>query len=235
MQSNNMNEASVYFNANWDKYKNTVQKNTLYHREMFMALNQFLVENMGDSVFTLVDVGCGDSSNIEPILLGKAIKKYIGIDAAADVLKMAASNLAHLDCEKEFFAEDMTTAIKRVSEPVDIIFTSYAVHHLSKQDKLDFIANCKDKLKPNGFLLMVDGVLEHKQTRNEWLDALESRFKLTNPDFTQDDLTDRMQHPRADDHPEEIEVFKNTAKVQGWKNFDVIVNKGICAFMLFNK
>ena len=236
MQSSiDVNRASVYFNENWRRYQSTVKNNTLYHREMLSALQQFLFTNIGSRTFSFADVGCGDSSTVAPILAHQAITKYIGIDAAEDVLKMASHSLAHLVCEKEFIADNMTTAIPRLSSPVDIIFTSYAVHHLSSQDKFNFIKSCKQKLNHNGVLLMVDGVLKENQTRDEWLNALQERMETTIPGITSDEVAFRMQHPRADDFPESIETFSNIAQQQAWKSFQVIVDKGIFAFMVFTK
>jgi len=143
--SNDVNTASVYFNENWQRYQSTVKNNTLYHCEMFSALKQFLSANIGARTFSFVDVGCGDSSTVAPILADQAITKYIGIDAAEDVLKRAPHSLAHLKCEKEFIADNMTTAIPRLSSSVDIIFTSYAVHHiLSVTDVMTFKEYRKD-------------------------------------------------------------------------------------------
>lgn len=226
-----INNASAYFNENWKRYQNTVKNNTLYHCEMLFALQQFLSANIGSRPFSFVDVGCGDSSTVAPILAHTAIKKYIGIDAAKDVLKMASNTLTSLHCEKEFIAEDMLTAIPRLSESVDIIFTSYAVHHLS--NKSNFIAHCKQKLNPQGFLLMIDGVLKPNQTRDEWLDALENRIAETHPDITADELENRMQHPHADDFPDTIKTFSEIAQKQSWKDFQVLVEKEIFAFMVF--
>lgn len=233
--SDNVNTASAYFNENWQRYQSSVKNNTLYHREMLSALQQFLTANLGTRTFSFVDVGCGDSSTVAQILADQAITKYIGIDAAEDVLKMASHSLAHLECEKEFIADNMTTAIPRLSSAVDIIFTSYAVHHLSLQDKFNFIESCKKKLNNNGFLLMVDGVLKENQTRDEWLSALEERMKTTIPGITSDEVAFRMQHPRVDDFPESIEIFSNIAKQQAWNAFQIIVDKGIFAFMVFAK
>jgi len=230
-----INPASAYFNENWQRYQSTISNNTLYHHEMLSALQAFLSENIGSSTFSFVDVGCGDSSTVVPILTGTAVKKYIGIDAAKDVLKIASDTLEHLDCEKELIAEDMITAISKLTESVDIIFTSYAVHHLSSLDKRNFIANCKQRLNPRGFLLMVDGVLKPNQMRHEWLDALEHRIVKSNPEITVDELVNRMQHPREADFPETIETFSQIAKEQAWKNFEVIVEKEIFAFMVFAK
>ncbi|HHT0592215.1 TPA: class I SAM-dependent methyltransferase [Legionella anisa] len=230
-----MTAASEYFNKNWQRYQSAIKNNTLYHREMVQALQKFLATHIGNCPFTFADVGCGDSSTVVSVLNTTSIKKYFGIDAAPDVLKMAEKTLTSLGCEKEFIADHMIAALPRLSAPVDVIFTSYAVHHLSLHDKNSFIALCKQKLNPNGFLLIVDGVLKPHQTRDEWLDALKARMLESDPELTDDEIITRMEHPRADDYPEKIDTFAQIAHQQSWNNFQVLVDRGIFAFMAFTK
>lgn len=230
-----VNSASVYFNENWYRYQSTIKNNTLYHREMMTALGQFLTKTMGSRAFSFVDMGCGDSSTIATVLANSSIETYIGIDEAHDVLKMAAISLAPLKAKKTFIADNMTSAILHIQNPVDIIFTSYAAHHLSLQDKFNFIENCKQHLKPQGFLLMIDGILKPHQTRDEWLDALQKRMESTLLDVSKEDIEARMEHPRKDDFPESIETFAHIAEQQSWRFFERIVDKGIFAFMVFAK
>jgi len=230
---NDTNDASLYFNANWKKYQSAITSNTLYHQEMGEALNRFIKSNV-TYPFAMADVGCGDCSAIVPILADKKITSYIGIDAAPDVLKIAAENMDAIQYKKEFICDDMINAIAGIPPSMDIIYTSYAVHHLSFKEKFDFIQNAQNKLKNGGYLIMIDGVLDDNQTRDEWLEELANRMKLTQ-ELTQDELELRMQHPRADDHPEAIKTFEEFAQTQKWKTFDVLVNKGIFAFMVFGK
>ncbi|KTD78398.1 class I SAM-dependent methyltransferase [Legionella waltersii] len=229
------NEASMYFNANWQKYKNSINKNLLCHQEMMSSLNEFLTTHYHNRSFTLVDVGCGDSSAISPVLKNSSIKKYIGIDAAPDVLELSKLNAISIPCEKEYICNDMMDAIKTINTPVDLIYTSYAIHHLSEKEKSEFIDVCKSKLNTNGQLLMIDGVLEVNQSRDEWLDKLEARIHFTHPDMTDEELATRMEHPRSGDFPETIDSFRNRATKSGWKAFEVLVDKGIFAFMVFYK
>jgi precorrin-6B methylase 2 len=226
--------ASQYFNENWKKYQQSIKNNTLYHKEMSAALDAFLVEHVSSHPFSFVDVGCGDASTIISVLTGKSIKQYIGIDAASAVLTIAAENLQVLNCKKEFICDNMVDAILQIPSSIDVIFTSYAVHHLSHQQKFDFVQACQHKLSNQGFLIMVDGVLNENQTRDEWLNALESRIKSTQP-MSSEELAFRMQHPRKDDFPEEIATFQKIANTQHWKNFEVLVKKEIYAFMVFSK
>ena len=140
-----------------------------------------------------------------------------------------------LYCEIELIADNMSTAIPNLSTSVDVIFTSYAVHHLSLQDKIDFIQKCQNQLNPNGVLLMIDGILKQNQSREEWLDALQNRMAETNSDIIPDEIASCMEHPRQDDYPESLETFQNIATQQSWQDFQVIVDKGIFAFMVFHK
>jgi ubiquinone/menaquinone biosynthesis C-methylase UbiE len=226
--------ASQYFNENWKKYQQTIQSNTLYHKEMTATLNTFLNDHFSSKPFSFVDVGCGDSSTIISVLTNQSIQHYIGIDAAEDVLKLAADNLKSIKAKKEFICDNMVNAISQLPPSIDVIYTSYAIHHLSHQQKVDFIQTCQDKLSKNGFLIMIDGILKPNQTRDQWLTALETRMHTTQH-LSPEELTFRMQHPRKDDHPESIATFKTIATQQHWKNFQVPLEKDICAFMIFTK
>lgn len=230
-----MTNASEYFNENWQRYQSTIANNTLYHREMLQELEKFLSTNFKNHPFSFVDVGCGDCSTVISVLKEQPIKKYIGIDAAKDVLKIAEKTLAPLTCDKEFIAENMTEALPRIKAPVDVIYTSYAVHHLSLADKKRFIEVCQQKLSSKGFLLMVDGILEQNQTRDEWLKALKLRIKESNLQLSEEDVNMRMVHPYADDYPEKMDTFAQIAQQQSWSNFQVLVDKGIFSFMVFTK
>lgn len=82
---------------------------------------------------------------------------------------------------------------------------------------------------------MVDGVLKQQQTRDGWLDALKARMLESDPEITDDEIIARMEHPHVDDYPEKIDTFAQIAHQQSWSNFQVLVDKGIFAFMAFTK
>jgi hypothetical protein len=82
--------------------------------------------------------------------------------------------------------------------------------------------------------IMIDGILNKNQTRDEWLDALEQQIKTTQS-VTPEELASRMEHPRKYDFPELISTFENMAKGQQWQHFEVLVKKDIYAFMIFSK
>lgn len=225
---------SQYFNTKWTQYQQALKNNTLWHREMMENSSSFIDKNMGSRPFSFVDVGCGDGSMIIAVLAGKAIKKYIGIDAASEVLKLAEKNLEVLQGDKEFICGNMVDAIDQLNTPVDIIYSSYAVHHLSLQEKVEFINKCQKHLNDGGYLIMIDSVLKENQTREQWLDVLEDRIKSTQKPSLEE-LKSRMEHPRADDFPEAISTFMKIALEQKWEKFEVPVETDISAMMIFHK
>lgn len=235
MLPDNTKEIAKYFNKHWQNYKNSVARNSLCHKEMFSALDQFLGEKMKGESFSFVDVGCGDSDTIAPYLQGHSLNKYIGIDIAETVLQKASNNLSKLNCFKQFITENMTTAIKNLSSPVNIIFSSYAVHHLQYVEKFNFINDCKNKLTAKGYFLMVDGILDVNQTREEWLQSYESYYRKLYPTIKEDELEQLMRHPRSSDYPESILSFEQLAQKQGWKNCEVLLKIGLLAFLVFSK
>lgn len=235
MNMKEMNVASQYFDEHWKQYLDVISNNTLYHREMMTALDDFLNNHFGAQSFSFVDVGCGDSSTILSVLKDKDLAEYVGIDAAEHVLTFAEKNLEIIHCKKEFIAKNMQEAIRELTSTYDVIFSSYAVHHLSQQEKEAFIAACHDKLNENGYFIMIDGILKPKQTRDQWLHDLGERMMRT-LSLNQQQCEDRLhQHARNCDFPEEIAKFNNIAKKQGWTRFEVLFEKDIFACMVFCK
>ncbi len=233
--TNDTNSASQYFNDNWKKYQAILETNTLYHREMMAALTAFLEQHFSDKPFSLVDVGCGDASVIHAVLKHQKLKSYTGIDAAEAVLELAEQHFADIDCEKSFICGNMQQAIKRLPGNYNIIYTSYAVHHLALTEKAAFLQDCYDKLEPNGYLVLIDGILRPGQTRESWLDALANRIQVTQ-DLTDEQINDRMNaHSRQADFPIEIATYKAFASQQQWKQVQVLFEQDIFAFMLFLK
>jgi len=226
--------SSQYFNDNWQRYQETLKANSLYHREMYEAIKSFLIKHVLNKEFSFVDVGCGDASAILPYLSDIGLNHYIGIDAAADVLKLAESNFNVLDISKQFICDNMFEAIPKLPGSYDVIFSSYALHHLTTQQKEDFLKSCQDKLGSNGVIILVDGILKENQTREEWLEVLAHRMKTTQ-NLSEEVLEERMQHPREDDYPEPISFFRKIAEVQHWKAFKVLLEIDIYACMLFFK
>lgn len=231
----NTSRVAEYFDNNWDSYLSAVSHDTLNHTEMFGALDSFLAQQDNINDITLADLGCGDSSAILNTLKRYPIRRYIGVDAAAGILSQATQTLADVNCEKQFFCDDIGNVVQKLPEPMNIIFTSYTLHHLSFENKKIFIQHCQDKLTQDGHLIIIDGVLEENQTRDEWLQGLREKMSAADPNLSENELNYLMQHPNNDDYPESIATYLAIAREQNWGNCQVIINKGMYAYLLFSK
>ena len=232
---NNSSQVASFFDANWDHYQTSVHNNALYHVEMFSALDELLSERFKGKRLTLADLGSGDSSAILPVLINHPIKRYIGVDAAEQLIDNAKKILVRVDCEKEFICADMAGVIEDLSSPIDVILTSYALHHLSYDNKVRFIKDCQNKLESGGIFILIDGVLAINQNRDAWLKELEKHIIESNPGISEEEADAILVHPRRDDFPETIATFKKIAEAQKWKKFEVLVDKEMYAFMAFTK
>ncbi len=227
-------EVSEYFNKNWELYQQSVESNLLYHHEMFSALDKFLSDHFKSTPFSLADLGCGDGSAVKNTLINKSLSHYIGVDSASDLIASAPDIMVELNCEKRFLCENMATAIKNL-EPINVILSSYALHHLNYAEKVAFIHDCYEKITHHGHLLLIDVVLGNLQQREEWLDNLQQRMTETFPHLSSVEIEHRLKHPRNDDFPESIDTYRSIAKMQQWQKFKVLIDKESCAFMVFSK
>jgi len=186
--------------------------------------------------FRFVDFGCGDASAVLKMLLTKNIAHYTGVDASSDLLAAAAQMLAPLKCQKTLICNNMTLAIDDLSAPADVILCSYSLHHLLREQKAKFIETCYKKLSSPGCLILIDGVANLNETREQWLIRLEERLFNKVPGFNAQDVAQLMIHPREFDYPETIEIFRDIAQRSPWKNFEVLLERDeFLAFMVFSK
>jgi SAM-dependent methyltransferase len=184
----------------------------------------------------IVDFGCGDATPIKEILKNLNLKSYIGIDGSEHVLQLAANQLTDINCEKNFICDNMENVIKELDDhSCDIIFSSYALHHLNTKSKSEFISLCYSKLKKNGFFFLVDVVLSDNHTRDDWLNLLEKRFYQFNPNVPENIITEMLKHPQESDFPENVQFFMNEAKNKPWGGFKVLFKTEITGIVMYSK
>jgi SAM-dependent methyltransferase len=80
------------------------------------------------------------------------------VDGAASMIEMAKSRLGSLSKRADFRIGDFRYLAKlvRVSKPLDLIYSAYALHHLTSQEKLAVLRDVMGLLKPGGWFLNAD-------------------------------------------------------------------------------
>lgn len=130
-------EVSEFFTM-WAIYNKVLTNNYFHHNEIYQAVSTLLAERFEKQPFTLLDLGCGDAHFLTHALQGKVIKLYRGFDLSDPALILAAKNIGTLNCKSELINIDFMTGMRQTNTKFDIIFTSFALHHLTLKEKLNF-------------------------------------------------------------------------------------------------
>ncbi len=224
MNRSQINETVKDFFDSWDLYKKFVDNNIMSHQEMYQAIDRVLHNRFSRREFSILDLGCGDSAFIAKVLSKYNIANYTGIDLSPAATKLAAHNLQFLQDKVFFihcdFIQGMQAKVEH-QECFDVVFTSYALHHYTLEEKQEFFNLAKKLLTPNGILIVVDVVLNESQTLKEFL-AEELEFIATFPVLNSADLARAAEHVNSADIPETISTHKKLAAHAGLTQFTLI-------------
>ncbi len=101
-------------------------------------------------------------------------------------------------------------------ESFNVIFSSYALHHFTVEEKTHFIKKCQTSLKQNGLFILIDGVMTKGQSREEWLQVMETETLEAGQEWSAQ--AHAIEHMRSSDFPEALEFFSELAKKQDWRH-----------------
>src|SRR5262252_6717458 len=124
-------DAGEDFFHEWSIYDQVLDHNYMHHDEIYRDVQQFLADRYDYVPFALLDLGCGSARHLARALQGRSVSRYVGYDLADTALTEAARNLAGLDCPVELHKGDLLSGLKARAEKFDVIFTSFALHHLA--------------------------------------------------------------------------------------------------------
>jgi len=109
-----------------------------------------------------VDLGVGTAFFTHRCLNAFPKAHVIAIDGASAMISVARDRLGEMARRVDFriggFEE--VSRILAGAEPVDAVLTSYSLHHLLADTKLDVLRQCLHFLKPGGWFLNADVVVD---------------------------------------------------------------------------
>ena len=152
--SDNSNEE--FFNAR-NTYAKVVKNNYMHHNELAEQIRAILVNRFSDQPLTFLDIGCGDCSSVETVLDSIKLSSYVGVDLSETALRLADASLNKRPFAVAFMHTDMLSAL-RTSSLFDVIFSSFAIHHLTTNEKTELFRLVSQRLRPFGLFLFVDVV-----------------------------------------------------------------------------
>jgi SAM-dependent methyltransferase len=201
------NTTTENFFDQWSIYDQILAHNYMHHDDIFRDVQHLLADRYATQPFSLLDLGCGSARHLAQALQGRSVSRYVGYDLSDVALAHAARNLASLGCPTDLHQGDLLDAVRTGAETFDLVFTSFALHHLSSAQKAEFFQSAHERLNDGGILLLIDTMRDDGEERAIYLDRycdwLRSRCKTLSPEA----LDFLCEHIRNNDFPETIMDF----------------------------
>jgi ubiquinone/menaquinone biosynthesis C-methylase UbiE len=175
------------------------------HREIGTALRS-VFESI-DPGFSVLDLGCGDSSMAIKALEGLRVASYTGVDLTAPALEIARANF-HGNYSATWVHANMVDYIGRCDQHFDVIMTSFAMHHLPADIKQAWLMDIAKHLTPRGQLVLVDTCCPAGMSRDETVQLYLNH--IADWPLSTDDKATIATHMWSSDFPES-EAFMNDA------------------------
>jgi ubiquinone/menaquinone biosynthesis C-methylase UbiE len=209
------NPAIQFFHV-WDTYAKVVSGDYMFHRELSVAVSTAIRSRFADQAIRILDLGCGDAATFAPILQEFSIESYYGVDLSAAALELAEKNLAFLECSTQFQQADFVTALAK-SPQQDVIYISFALHHLQTSEKAEFFYQAAKILSPGGLVLFVDVVREEGQTLKNYHRHYCDFVQQTMINLNKEERDAICAHISGNDYPDPRSVLSTLANEAGLK------------------
>jgi ubiquinone/menaquinone biosynthesis C-methylase UbiE len=165
------------FNLWAETYDKTLQeayssKDWMYknYEEVLNQVAAFGKKILEKETSVVVDIGIG-TGNLAKRFVGKA-KQIIGIDPSVEMLQLAKKKIPAIEIKKADFL-----SLPLSDHSVDLIVSSYALHHLTENEKMIALEEMSRVLKKEGVIIVADLMFANPQIEKETKKELVSRGK----------------------------------------------------------
>lgn len=170
--------------SNWRDYWN-FDRQAPYHDELVYSNQQeFNLHPSYEQALSMIvqwvnphpgekglDIGTG-TGNLAGLFLAKGID-MAGIDQSKEMLKQCGRKFPGLETKLGNFL-----AVPYLDHSFDFVVSSYALHHLTDEQKFLAFSEMRRVLKPHGRICLVDLMFENRETRSGYLKKLEQQGKF---------------------------------------------------------
>src|SRR3990172_1222274 len=114
-----------------------------------------------DAALTALDLGAGTGYFTARFLEAYPRAKVIAVDGAAAMLEMAKARLGSAGGSVDFRLGDLRDLrrLVAVAEGVDVAYSSYALHHLDREEKTALLRDVVTLLRPGGWFVNADVIV----------------------------------------------------------------------------
>ena len=208
----------------WRAYQILLDNDYLGHVAFFQALKEEIRRRF-DGAVSILDLGCGDTSPILPLLRELEISHYCGIDKTDTALSKAETNLTSLGIPSQLYAGDLLDTIDTLPSRFDVVIASFSLHHLqTAEEKGRVLEACRRVLKPAGLVAIIDVFHAENEARvdyvERWLEFAGNTYKALEPH----ELEHLFEHTRSCDFPESLSTYRALGKQAGYGNFNILLH-----------
>lgn len=209
------------FRSNWEIYQKLLKHNYMFHHELFLA-SQNLIQTINHPL-SLVDLGCGDASLSKALFEHSEISRYIACDLSLPALLLAKTNLAPWSSVLELNCKDMLEQLAQIPDhSLDLVFSSYAIHHLIDESKLAFFKESHRVLRNQGWFVFIDVMRNDSQSRDNYLD---NYLQMVEQQWVAINATERArisEHVRANDFPLSSSAYQSYARKASFQEMHLL-------------
>lgn len=206
----------------------------MFHQEIYASVGQLLRLRGDTGRYRFLDLGCGNARYLAPCLQQSPPAVYEGVDLSEAALIEARGYLADLPGSTVMLTHgDLLEAVEATGKTWDVIFTGFAVHHLTSADKARFFQAVGHCLAEKGWLILVDVVREENQSREEYLDSYLKCMRDTWIKVPPDQLEEACTHVHDHDYPEYFSTLQEMATAAGLQVSRIVNQYGQHTTLLF--
>ena len=209
------------FEQQWQTYRTVLEHDAMEHRAIADATAAVLrswFDHRGEQAppVVLVDLGCGDLAHLAPLFRSLPLRSYTGLDLAASVLPLAEGQMGPVRFPCHWIRGDLLVwAEAEVDEPVDLIHSAFAIHHLSDAEKVRFLKGARRRIADHGLLIWTDVFQEEHESRACYLERYVSRVRDW-PGLSARQRDAVVAHLRQYDRPARRGWIESVASGSGW-------------------
>ncbi len=195
------------FIRNWEIYQKIIQVNYMKHKELGQHVQDSLTIFATGRPIHVLDMGCGDAQQIANQLQSFDIISYTGYDLSEQAIAFAKKNTEKLNTQVSFHRGKMEELIKQDSKTYNILYSSFAIHHLTDQLKKDFISDCFMRLENEGLFILIDIKRQPGQTTAEYKKSYSNWILNEWSALNNDEKTAIIDHLNTCDIPVETTTY----------------------------
>ena len=196
------------FQTQWAIYEKIIHKNYMFHEQILNAVEKILKEIGENTPIEMLDLGCGDVTLISKILPHINLEGYTGFDLSSSSLEIAKKNLQSV-VNKVLLKNETMENCFNIQKQWNVVYSSYAIHHLQDLDKKKLILKLVQGLPKNGLFIYIDifkkedeTMLEYKQRYMQNIATYWDSIELYEKEII-------FNHINESDFPTDISTIKN--------------------------